>query len=104
MHTGTFEKLSGHVEADETFVWQGPQYAQVETGIKITGTGGKDKTIVMGVLERGKDGKPSQVRTSVVSSRKNKVLQSEVRQHVAAGSALYTDALKSYDGLTEFED
>lgn len=32
------------------------------------------------------------------STRKS-ALQSEVRQHVAPGSALYTDALKSYEGL-----
>ena len=31
------------------------------------------------------------------------MLQSEVRKHVEAGSALYTDALKSYDGLDEFQ-
>jgi transposase-like protein len=30
-------------------------------------------------------------------------LQSEVRKHVEAGAALYTDALKSYEGLSEFE-
>lgn len=57
----------------------------------------------MGILERGKDGKPSQVRTSVVENRRKKALQAEVREHVQAGSALYTDSLKSYDGLSEFE-
>ena len=30
-------------------------------------------------------------------------MQAEVRKHVEAGSALYTDALKSYDGLDEFQ-
>src|SRR5207245_98751 len=54
-------------------------------------------------LERGKDGKPSQIRTTVVPDRKKKALQAEIRQHVEVGTALYTDALKSYDGLTEFE-
>jgi len=57
----------------------------------------------MGILERGKDGKPSQVRTSVVANRKKHALQSEVRAQVEAGPALYTDALKSYDGLNEFQ-
>ena len=45
----------------------------------------------MGILERGKDGKPSRVRTTVIPSRKKKALQAEVRKHVEAGSALYTD-------------
>src|SRR4029079_1375995 len=35
----------------------------------------------------------------VIPSRKKKALQSEVRKHVEAGSALYTDALLSYEGL-----
>ena len=101
---GPGEKASGHVEADETFI--GGKARNMHRDVrekKITGTGGKDKTAVMGILERGKDGKPSQVRTNVVANRRKKALQAEVRQHVQAGSALYTDALKSYDGLTEFE-
>jgi len=53
----------------------------------------------MGILERGKDGKHSRVSTTVIPSRKKKALQSEVRKHVEAGSALYTDALLSYEGL-----
>ena len=69
---------------------------------RITGTGGKDKTAVMGILERGQDGEPSKVRTAVVPNRKKDALQAEVRKHVEAGAALYTDALKSYEGLTEF--
>jgi transposase-like protein len=65
---------------------------------RITGTGGKDKTAVMGILQRGEKG-TSKVRTTVVSSRKKKELQGEVKKHVEAGSALYTDALLSYEGL-----
>ena len=40
-----------------------------------------------------------EVRTVVVGSRRKSVLQAEVKKHVEAGSALYTDALLSYDGL-----
>ena len=43
------------------------------------------------------------MRTKVVENRRKKALQAEVRKHVQAGSALYTDALKSYEGLSEFE-
>ena len=39
------------------------------------------------------------MRTAVISNRKKKALQAEVRKHVEAGSALYTDALLSYEGL-----
>ncbi len=93
------EKLSGEVEADETFIGgKARNMHNDKRARRITGTGGKDKTVVMGILERG-----GKVRTAVVSGRKKKALQAEVRKHVEAGSALYTDALKSYDGLTEFE-
>ncbi len=74
-----------------------PQYAQGREGPQVTGTGGKDKTMVLILKRRG------EVRTKVVSSRRKKALQSEVRQHVEAGSAIFTDALKSYEGLSEFE-
>jgi transposase-like protein len=57
----------------------------------------------MGILERGKDGKPSHIRMTVVANRKKKALQATVREHVQAGIAIFTDALKSYEGLDEFE-
>ena len=101
---GAPDKFTGHVEADETFIGQKARNMhKIVRARKITGTGGKDKTMVMGILERGKDGKPSQIRTTVVSNRRKKALQAEVREHVQAGSAIYTDALKSYEGLDEFE-
>jgi len=100
----TPDKLTGECEADETFIGQKARnmHANVRAR-KITGTGGKDKTMVMGILERGKDGKPSQIRTKVVANRRKKALQAEVREHVQAGAALYTDALKSYESLDEFQ-
>jgi transposase-like protein len=92
---GSFEKLSGHVEADETFIGGKARNMHVGKRLRrITGTGGKDKTAVMGMLERG-----GKVRTTVISNRKKTVLQAEVRKHIEAGSALYTDALLSYQGL-----
>ena len=96
LHQGSFEKLSGHIEVDETFIGGKSRNMHLEKrSARITGTGGKDKTPVMGMLERG-----GEVRTSVISSRKRKVLQAEVRKHVQAGSALYSDALQSYEGLS----
>jgi transposase-like protein len=92
----TPDKFSGHVEADETFI--GGKARNMHAGkraARITGRGGKDKTAVVGILERGKDG-TSRVRTSVIPNRKKKTLQAEVRQHVEAGSALYTDFPKKF--------
>jgi transposase-like protein len=88
-------KLGGEVEVDETFI--GGKARNMHLDVKqrrIKGTGGRDKTAVMGILERG-----GYVRAQVVPSRKRGVLQSEVKKHVEAGAALYSDALASYDGL-----
>ena len=86
---------SGEVEVDETFIGGKARNMHVDKRQRrITGTGGKDKTAVMGILERN-----GEVRTVVIPNRRKKVLQEEVKKHVAAGTALYTDALLSYDGL-----
>jgi transposase-like protein len=96
---GPGNKLSGQIEADETFIGgKARNMHKSRRAAKITGTGGKDKTAVMGILERG-----GKVRTKVVDNTKKKTLQSEIREHVLAGSALFTDALKSYEGLDEFQ-
>jgi transposase-like protein len=88
-------KLSGHVEADETFIGGKARNMHKEKRArKITGTGGKDKTVVMGIMERG-----GNVRARVVDNRKKKTVQAHVREHVEAGAAIFTDELKSYDGL-----
>jgi transposase-like protein len=97
-------KLSGQVEADETYIGgKARNMHKDKRAEKITGTGGKDKAAVMGILERGPKSVGSKVRTKVIDNTKKKTLQAEIRQHVLAGSALFTDALLSYDGLDEFQ-
>src|SRR5208283_4701593 len=90
-------KLAGEVEVDETFIGGKARNMHVDKRERrITGTGGKDKTIVFGALERG-----GKVRTAIVADRKKAGLQAQVRAHVEAGAALYSDALLSYDGLSQ---
>jgi transposase-like protein len=99
LKNGGLGMLCGEVEADETFIGGKARNMHAsKRAPKISGTGPKDKTAVMGILERC-----GEVRTSVVPNRKKKALQAEVRKHVEAGSALFTDALKSYEGLDEFQ-
>jgi len=95
MQQGTFNKLGGNVEVDETFIGGKARFMHVaQRKRRITGTGGKDKVAVMGILERG-----GEVRAMTVTSRKKGELQEQVRRHVEAGSALYSDELRSYSGL-----
>ena len=95
MQTGSIMKLSGEVEVDETFI--GGKARNMHADVRqrrITGTGGKDKTAVVGFRQRG-----GEVRTEVIPNRKKGTLQKMVRENVKAGAALYSDALSSYDGL-----
>jgi transposase-like protein len=48
------------------------------------------------------DRETGKVRTSVVGTRRKGELQREIRECVAPGSEVYTDALKSYDGLDQY--
>lgn len=90
-----FGLLSGEVEADETFIGGKARNMHLsKRERRITGTGGKEKAAVMGILERG-----GKVRATVLANRRKKAVQAEVKKHVEAGSALYTDALLSYEGL-----
>ncbi len=90
-------KLGGEVEIDETFIGgKSRNMHKAKRERVITGTGGKDKTVVMGMMERG-----GNVRAMVVDGRRKKELQKNVREHVEAGAAIFTDELLSYDGLSE---
>lgn len=87
--------LGGEVEVDETFIGGKARNMHAkERARKIKGRGPEGKAIVAAVLERG-----GRVRAKVVGTRKKGDLQKLVREHVEAGSSVYSDALKSYDGL-----
>ena len=97
--TETGGKLGGEVEIDETFIGGLSRNMHLDKRAeKITGTGPKGKAIIAAVLQRG-----GKFRGTVVENRRKKSLQQLVRENVEPGSNLYTDALKSYEGLTEYE-
>lgn len=99
MQSDSFEKMDGDVEVDETFI--GGKARNMHAAKRervIQGTGGMGKVAVMGLLERhGEDG--SRVRVRVVETTRKPELQGHVLEHVEAGASVYTDALRSYDGL-----
>ncbi len=97
------EKLSGQIEADETWIGgkarnmhkaklakRVAEFATPRTGRNQT-TG---KVAVMGLLERH-----GEVRTMVVAGTKRHHLHDQVTKHVEAGSQVFTDALRSYNEL-----
>jgi transposase-like protein len=95
MQTGTFMKLGGTVEVDETFIGgKARNMHKEQRQAKIHGRGGVGKAIVMGLLERH-----GKVSVAVVPDRSSASLQPRVRAIVKGGAELMTDALPSYKGL-----
>ena len=96
MQTGSFEnKMSGPVEADETYIGGLARFMHRDVrDRRITGTGSAGKVAVMGLLER--DGK---VRAKVIRDATQLTLHAEVRNNVEPGAELFTDGWKGYSGL-----
>jgi transposase-like protein len=91
MHTGSINKMTGTIEADESFIGAKARNMHADKRAeKIHGCGP--------MLER----ETGKVRASVVGTRRKHHLHAEIRDNVTAGSAFYTDALKSHDGLDEY--
>jgi transposase-like protein len=100
LQNGSMEKLGGdgkEIEVDETFIGGAARFMHPERRkLMITERGVKDKLAVIGILERG-----GEVRAAVIPSRRKHHLQAEIRAHVKAKSAIYSDALLSYQGLKD---
>jgi transposase-like protein len=100
MQNGSIVKMSGHVEADETFI--GAKARNMHKGKRrAKGTGPVAMTPVMGLLERTTAKRASRVKLQVLKGRRKAELQKNVREYVLKDSSLYTDALPSYNGLCD---
>lgn len=100
MRVGTLEKMDGEVEADETYIGgKAKNMHKAKRERVITGTGGHDKTAVMGLLERPRSAPHSLVRTAVLPETTARTMQAVVRRNVEPGAALYTDRHRSYTAL-----
>jgi transposase-like protein len=101
MQTGTFDKLDGEIEVDETFVGGLAKNMHPDVRArKITGRGsghgGGDKTIVVGIRQRG-----GEMRARVVPDVKRVTLHGHILENVERGSKVYTDRYQSYRDLHE---
>ncbi len=102
MQTGSFIKSGGEFEADETFIGGKSKNMSSKRRAKtITGSGAKDKEIIMGVLKRGSETEPSKVAARHVPNRKKATVQAEVRAFAEPGSTINTDSLLSYASLSD---
>ena len=102
METGSFLKSGGEFEADETFIGgRSKNMSSSRRAKSITGSGVSGKEVVMGVLRRGTETEASKVTAEHVKNRKKGTVQAAIRKVAEKGAAVFTDALRSYDGLAE---
>lgn len=106
MQNGTFEKMSGICEADESFIGAKARTMNAKAKAKRRekfgkGTGPVAMTPVQGLLERGTRDKASRIKLKVLKSTKKADVQGNVREYVLKGSEVHTDELKSYKGLDD---
>lgn len=100
MQTESFDKMSGEIEVDETFIGgKARNMHKSKREAKIQGRGTVGKTVVMGLLNRHGVDEHSTVQAQVVPDTKRQTLSPGVRSHVEPGSTVYTDAHSGYTGL-----
>jgi transposase-like protein len=95
---GEDDKLDGEVEVDESFIGGSARFMHKDKKAKITGTGGTGggKAVVMGLLDR----KTKKIRLRHVADTSGPTLQGVVREYVQGGSYIFSDAWRSYNGLS----
>ena len=99
MKEGSFTKMGGRVESDETFIGGRDRFRHKAK--KHVVSGWKGKSPVQGLLERTAGGKASRVKLMVLKTTRNHEVQGNVREYVLKGSELHTDALRSYIGMNQ---
>jgi len=99
MQDGSFTKMGGKVESDETFI--GGKSRFMHKAKKKQHSGWKGMSPVQGLLERTTATRASRVKLKVLKTTRNHEVQGNVREYVLKGSELYTDALRSYIGMNQ---
>jgi transposase-like protein len=97
MQNGSFAKLSGEVEVDESYIGGKARNMHKSRKLRLLegkGGGHAGKTAVQGMLERG-----GEVRARVIENTQFQNVVPAVHENVEAGSHLYTDEVVTYFGL-----
>src|SRR5262249_11186919 len=96
MQSQSFEKMSGEIEADETFIGGKVKNMHKSKKHRVQRDSQKgEKSIVLGLLER----ETGEVRAKVSPNRRKHPIHENIKANVNLGSILYTDTHHSYDDL-----
>src|SRR5262249_61420560 len=94
--TGSFLKMAGEVEADETAIGGlAKNMHAAKRREKIHGRGSVGKAVVMGLLER----QTGKVKAKPIPDTQQGTLHAEVKATVQPGAAVYTDSHGGDKGL-----
>jgi transposase-like protein len=104
MQTQSFAKLSGTVEADETFIGGkiGNMHKSKKARLKKVG-GASHMEAVMGMLARKRGDNHSTVRLAHIATPNKRTIDEAIRANVAPGSHINTDSLQTYEELGKFK-
>jgi transposase-like protein len=98
LEAGSFEKMSGEVEADETYVGGKAKFKHAG---KPKGWGRSTRAMVpvAGLLERTSQRGPSRIKLQAFEHVRKTNLLPNILRNVKHGSAIFTDNFLSYQGL-----
>jgi transposase-like protein len=99
IQNGSFEKLGGEVEVDESYIGGKSANMHADKRRKVIGKnrGGAGKAVVHAMLERGnKTTRFSRVKAAVVPDAQKATLKPLLEAGIAPGSNLYTDTAMQY--------
>jgi len=102
MQAGTFAKLTGPVEVDETFIGGKVKNMSKKRRKAFRGAGGwpsSGKAIIAGVLERG-----GHVRANIIPDVTGESVKGNIRREVAPGAKVFTDGGSAYFGIEKEYD
>ncbi|QES88404.1 IS1595 family transposase [Rhizosphaericola mali] len=96
MQDNSFDLLEGTIECDETFVGGKNKNRHKDKKVeKCQGRSFKDKTPVLGILERG-----GRVKCFVVDNTRKESIQPLINSNVKKNSTVFTDEWHGYNGLS----
>ncbi|HZT41664.1 MAG TPA: IS1595 family transposase [Chthonomonadaceae bacterium] len=95
MEAGSFEKLDGQVECDETYIGGKARNMHGDKRREQRGRG-FPKTTVFGLRQRN-----GEVRTMVVPDATKETLQEKIEEHIEEGAEVFTDTARAYNGLSD---